>query len=310
MATRTLDNKRDRILTIMMSPFMSCGARLAIFAVFTAAFFPVGGQNVVFALYLIGVIMAMFTGLLLRKTVLQGEPAPLVMELPPYHIPRFTSLVTHAWQRLKSFIFRAGKLIVPICVLIGFLNAINVDGTINSGTGDTHSLLSMIGSWMTPIFQPMGIHQDNWPATVGLVTGILAKEVVVGTLNSLYSQIGHIAIQSGALSQSVYGLMYQRFDGQIGAFAYLLFVLLYFPCISTTAAMMRELNRGWTLFSVVWTTGVAYCVSVFFYQAATFMRHPLSSFLWLAAIIAVFTFSILGFKLSQNEKLEVAYESN
>jgi ferrous iron transport protein B len=326
MAARTLENKRDRILTVMMSPFMSCGARLAIYAVFTAAFFPVGGQNVVFVLYLIGILMAMLTGLLLRKTVLKGDPAPLVMELPPYHMPRLKTLSLLAWQRLKGFVFRAGKLIVPICILIGALNALNIDGTINGGDGDTHSLLSTIGQWITPIFAPMGIHQDNWPATVGLVTGILAKEVVVGTLNTLYSQVGHFAAASSdvfnfwgglheaimsipknigeigsslgnpvlakapvhTLTQNVYGLMYQRFDGRVGAIAYLLFVLLYFPCVSTTAAMLREVNRAWARFSVFWTTGVAYGVAVSFYQIATFARHPLPSFLWITAIVLVF----------------------
>ncbi len=151
-----------------------------------------------FALYVIGIVMAMLTGLVLRKTILQGMPAPLVMELPPYHLPQFKTLCLHAWQRLKGFIFRAGKLIVPICILIGFLNAINVDGSIHAGDGDAHSLLATIGRWITPIFAPMGIHQDNWPATVGLVMGVLAKEVVVGTLNSLYSQVGHFALQVNA----------------------------------------------------------------------------------------------------------------
>lgn len=334
MAARTLENKRDRILTVMMSPFMSCGARLAIYAVFTAAFFPRGGQNIIFALYLIGILMAMLTGLILRKTVLQGDPAPLVMELPPYHVPNFKTLFLHAWQRLKGFVFRAGKLIVPICVLIGALNSLNTDGTINGGDGDAHSLLSTLGQWVTPIFAPMGIHQNNWPATVGLVTGVLAKEVVVGTLNTLYTQVGHFAgAQADAfnfwagihsalvsipddikalgssfsnpvlakapvhtLSQSVYGLMYQRFDGQIGAIAYLLFVLLYFPCVSTTAAMLREVSRAWTWFSVFWTTGIAYCVAVAFYQAATFMRHPVSSSIWLAAIASVLTITIISIR--------------
>ncbi|TAK76362.1 MAG: Fe(2+) transporter permease subunit FeoB, partial [Gammaproteobacteria bacterium] len=183
MAARTLDNKRDRILTIMMAPFMSCGARLAIYSVFITAFFPHGGQNVVFALYLIGIFMAVITGFMLRQTLLKGDPSPLVMELPPYHLPRFKALCLHAWQRLKGFVFRAGKLIVPICILIGVLNTLNLDGTMNTGDGDAHSLLSTVGQWVTPIFAPMGLHTDNWPATVGLVTGILAKEVVVGTLN-------------------------------------------------------------------------------------------------------------------------------
>jgi len=330
MATRTLDNKRDRILTVMMSPFMSCGARLAIYAVFTAAFFPVGGQNIVFALYLIGIGMAMLTGLLLRKTVLQGEPSPLVLELPLYHAPRLKTLFIHAWQRLKGFVLRAGKLIVPICVLIGAMAALNPDGSVNNG--EANSLLSHVGRLLTPIFAPMGIHQDNWPATVGLLTGVLAKEVVIGTLNELYSQIGHVStlhasglsvwdgLHSALLSiphnlsllsssfgnpilaeapvhtltQDIYGLMYQRFDGQIGAFAYLLFVLLYFPCVSTTAAMLREVSRGWTLFSVCWTTGVAYGTAVLFYQTATFARHPQASLCWILSIVAVLGLVIRG----------------
>lgn len=331
MGARTLENKRDRILTIMMAPFMSCGARLAIFAVFTAAFFPRGGQNIIFALYMIGILMAVMTGFLLRTTVLKGEPSPLVMELPLYHFPHVKTLCIHAWQRLKSFVTRAGRMIVPVCMLIGALNAWNLDGTISSGDADTHSLLSLIGQWATVIFHPMGISADNWPATVGLVTGILAKEVVVGTLNTLYTQLGHFAAAGGAdfhfwagikaafisipenfaqlgnafsnpvlakapidtLDKNVYGLMYQKFDGKAGAFAYLLFVLLYFPCISTMAAMLRELHRGWGVFSAFWMTGIAYATAVFFYQAATWSRHPLSSTYWLAGIAAVFAAVVL-----------------
>lgn len=331
MGARTLENHRDRILTIMMAPFMSCGARLAIFAVFTAAFFPRGGQNIIFALYLIGIAIAMLTAFLLRTSVLKGDPSPLVMELPPYHMPRISTLCLHAWQRLKAFVFRAGRLIVPICVLIGALNAINLDGTMNTGDADARSILSVVGKTVTPIFSPMGIHEDNWPATVGLVTGVLAKEVVVGTLNTLYSQVGHLtsvtdastfhlwaglteAVKSipqnlsqlssvfvnpvlaqapmSTLNQDVSGLMYQKFDGKIGAFAYLLFILLYFPCISTMAVMMRELHRGWSFFSAAWMTGVAYGTAVTFYQAATWMRHPLSSSLWVGGIVFVFLSTI------------------
>lgn len=333
MAARTLENKRDRILTIMMSPFMSCSARLAIFAVFTTAFFPHGGQNIVFALYIIGILMAVLTGFILRKTLLRGDPSPLVMELPPYHLPSLKTVLLHAWQRLKSFIFRAGKLIVPICILIGALNALNTDGSLNTGGGDMHSILSVIGKWATPLFIPMGLHVDNWPATVGLITGILAKEVVVGTLNTLYSQVGHLStaasgietfhfwagLQQALLSipenfsklgsaftnpilavapidevnQGFNGMMYKYFDGKIGAFAYLLFILLYFPCVSTTAAMLRELHRGWSIFSVLWMTSVAYGVAVIFYQAATWARHPWSSSIWIAALLLGFA-GVLG----------------
>lgn len=342
MAARTLENKRDRILTIMMSPFMSCGARLAIYAVFTAAFFPHGGQNIVFALYLIGILMAIFTGFILRATLLKGDPSPLVMELPHYHMPRMKTLLLHAWQRLKGFVFRAGKLIVPICVLLGALNALNLDGTINTGEGDTQSLLSFIGKCLTPFFAPMGIHADNWPATVGLVTGILAKEVVVGTLNTLYTQMGHftftnpdtfhfwanlqdawnsIAINFRALAgafsnpvlakapihsvnQGVNGLMYQQFDGKIGAFAYLLFVLLYFPCISTTAVMLRELHRGWSIFSIFWMTGIAYGMAVLFYQIATWMHHPTLSFIWIMAVSLFFGLTMVAIRQIANSRGE------
>jgi ferrous iron transport protein B len=283
MAARTLENKRDRILTVMMSPFMSCGARLAIYAVFVAAFFPVGGQNIVFMLYLIGIAAAMLTGLLLRKTVLQGISAPLLMELPAYHLPRMRTLGRHAWRRLKGFVWRAGKLIVPICVLLGILG----------NGGDAHSLLATLGRTLTPIFSPMGIHQENWPATVGLLTGVLAKEVVIGTLNALYSQVGHLA----SVSQGVYGVMAQQFDGQVGAIAYLLFILLYVPCVSTTAAMWNEMGRGWTVFSVCWTTGVAYGAAVVFYQLATWFQHPVMSLVWVLSIISIFLVVICGMRM-------------
>lgn len=328
MGARTLENSRDRILTIMMTPFMSCGARFAIYAVFTAAFFPNGRQNIVFALYTIGIAMAILTGLLLRKTLLKGKPSPLILELPPYHLPTLRGILLQTWHRLKSFLLRAGKLIIPICILLGSLNSIHLGGNPNNP-----SLLATIGQTATPVFTPMGIQQDNWPATVGLMTGILAKEVVVGTLNTLYTQAANphanimpqpASIQSGLeaalasvpknlahlsqsirnpiagsapnteLKQSVYGIMYQKFGSGTAAFAYLLFVLLYFPCISATAAMYRELSRGWTWFSALWTTGVAYCAAVSFYQLATFKQHPATSLTWISLIvISIFTTLIL-----------------
>lgn len=339
LATRTLENKRDRILTVLMSPFMSCGARLAIFAVFTAAFFPQGGQNVVFALYLIGIFVAIVTGLILRKTILKGEPAPFVLELPMYHMPSFKNLMMHTWHRLRGFVIKAGRLIIPICILLGFLNAFTLSGGL-AVDGSTNSLLAWFGRLLTPIFSPMGIHQNNWPATVGLLSGVLAKEVVVGTLNSLYSQAGHIALQvsdfhfwgglkaafmtipqnfsqlattmlnpiaasapDSTMANTVMGQMYSRFAGQIGAFAYLLFVLLYFPCVSTTAAMSRELGKGWAWFSVAWTTGVAYGTAVSYFQLATFSDHPVASTLWVSAIVLSFLGVLFAMKLfAKDEK--------
>lgn len=320
MAARTLDSERDRLLTVMMSPFMSCSARLAIYAVFVAAFFPSGGQNIVFSLYLVGILMAVLTGFILRKSILKGHASPLILELPAYHRPSLRRLTKETLMRLRFFVLRAGKLIVPICVILGGLNAITLGGGINSGDASTQSLLSILGQWITPLFAPMGIHQDNWPATVGLLTGMLAKEVVVGTLNSLYAQAGHLgeiaaahfdfwvglkaalwsiphnlaqlgsafanpvlaSAADNSVSQSVYGIMAQRFDGRIGAYAYLLFVLLYIPCVSTMAVIRQEANKKYMWMSVAWSFIVAYVAAVGFYQGAKLIESSTHSFSWIS----------------------------
>ncbi|WP_417419488.1 Fe(2+) transporter permease subunit FeoB [Hoeflea sp.] len=186
MATRTLDSQRDRVLTVMMAPFMSCGARLPVYALFAAAFFPTGGQNLVFGLYFLGLVAAVGTGLLLKVTVLRGAPSPFVMELPPYHLPTLNGLGRRTWHRLRDFLQEAGQVIVIMVAALAFLNSWGTDGSFGNDNRDT-SVLSEMGRALTPAFGPMGIEQDNWPATVGIFTGILAKEAVVGTLNTLYS---------------------------------------------------------------------------------------------------------------------------
>jgi ferrous iron transport protein B len=323
LVTRTLENPRDRILTIMMLPFMTCGARLAIFAVFATAFFPSGGQNVIFSLYLIGILFSVITGFLLRKTLLKGGVAPLIMELPAYHVPHLRSLWRLTWHRMKSFLFKAGKVIIPFAIILGMLNTLTFKGEFVGTNTTNESVLAIGRRAITPIFSPLGITQDNWPATVGLITGLVAKEVVVGTLNTLYSQQLHLSSTgaeafslkaglSGAFqsisdnfknlsstpvsaadesisdSKAVYGLMAKRFGGTVGAFSYLLFVLLYFPCIATVAVMRREVGAKWTWFSILWMTGLAYLVSTFFYQTLTFSQHILQSLSWIIGIIMVF----------------------
>lgn len=187
MATRTLENRRDRILTALMAPFMSCGARLPVFALFAAAFFPVNGQNIVFGLYLVGLAFAVLTGLILKNTLLQGEVSHFVMELPPYHLPTLRTVVMQAWQRLREFIFRAGQVIVPIVMVLSFFNALGTDGSFGK-ENSRDSVLSAASQAIVPVFKPMGLTEENWPAAVGLFTGIFAKEAVVGTLNTLYAQ--------------------------------------------------------------------------------------------------------------------------
>ncbi len=347
MATRTLENQRDRILTVLMAPFMSCGARLPVYALFAAAFFPVGGQNLVFALYLIGIAVAVLTGLIMKTTLLRGEGAPFVMELPPYHLPTLRGVLIRTWDRTRGFLFRAGRVIVPMVLVINVLNSIGTDGSIGNEDSDK-SLLAEIGRTVAPAFSPMGLEQDNWPAAVGIFTGVLAKEAVVGTLNATYSALGaadaggiekartpfslsggiweafatipanlaaalgswsdplglnvgdvgnrKLAAEEQDVNAGTFGAMAARFDGQAGAFAYLLFILLYFPCVAAIAAIYRETTPGWALFIAGWTTGLGYMISTIFYQAAIFTRHPGVSLAWIGAMGAIFLFVVLAMR--------------
>jgi ferrous iron transport protein B len=270
MATRTLENERDRFITILMTPFMSCSARLAIYAVFVAAFFPEGGQNIVFSLYLIGIAMALLTGFMLRHTLFKGEHTPLIIELPVYHRPVLRRLFRETAFRLKAFVWRAGQLIIPICALLGALATYSFQGHL---VAEQDSILAWVGQHLTFIFTPMGLTSDNWPATVGLMTGVLAKEVVIGTLNGLYANLA-------GDHASVYGVMMHAFHGPVGAYAYLLFILLYIPCVSTIAVIRSETHRRLMWFSVGWSTFVAYMTATLFYQLATVFEHPAQTLEW------------------------------
>lgn len=348
MATRTLENRRDRLMTILMNPFMSCGARLPVYALFCAAFFPANGGNIVFLLYILGIGAAIFTGLVMKRTLFRGEAAPLVMELPPYHLPTFKGVLLRAWERLKTFITRAGKMIVLMVLLLGLINSVGVDGSF--GKHDSQdSVLSAFSRTVTPVFAPMGIQAENWPATVGLFTGVFAKEVMVGTMDSLYTQLAKQEVAAGddapeafdfwggmgeavasipanladianqaldpiglgimssagdlqtaaeeqEVSYSTFGQMATRFGSSAAAIAFLLFVLLYFPCVAATAAVYRETNLGWTIFVGCWTTGLAYWVATFYYQFATFTQHPGSSIAWFMLLSLVMAGTLVGLK--------------
>ncbi|MDH5484255.1 MAG: Fe(2+) transporter permease subunit FeoB [Gammaproteobacteria bacterium] len=336
MATRTLENHRERIITVLMAPFMSCGARLSVYALFAAAFFPVGGQNMVFSLYLIGIIFAILTALVVKSTLLPGEASPFLMELPTYHMPTLKSILLRTWSRLRGFLTDAGKLIILMVVIINFLNSWGTDGSFGNEDSE-HSVLSAISRTITPAFKPMGITEENWPATVGIFSGILAKEVVVGTLDAIYSQIDSVhsdevmatpslteslarafatvpvnltqalqnigdplglgvlqsshdmdlAAEEQSVHTSTFGAMAKRFDGQAGAFAYLLFILLYAPCVAATAAIYREAGRRWMLFALAWSTSMAYTTATVFYQLSRFEQHPLTSVAWIACLLSL-----------------------
>jgi len=346
MAARTLENVRDRILTVLMAPFMSCGARLPVYVLFAAAFFPAGGQNIVFGLYLIGIAAAVLTGFAMKHTLLKGESTPFVMELPPYHLPTLKGVMIRTWERTQGFVVRAGRVIVPMVLILNVLNSIGTDGTYGNEDSEK-SVLAEIGRTIAPAFAPMGLDADNWPATVGIFTGILAKEAVVGTLNATYSALAAtdagepeepapfsltgglqaalatipanlgaalgtwgdplgLAVgdltdtQATAAAQEVstgtFGAMAARFDGAAGAFAYLLFILLYAPCVAAIAAIYRETTPGWAIFTAAWTTGLGYITATVFYQAAIFDRDPTTSALWILGMLGLFAAVLIGLR--------------
>ena len=154
---------------------------------FAAALFPTNGQNIVFGLYLLGISMAVLTGWLFRKQIFADEITPSFQEMPSYHLPVMRNILLTSWFRLKSFVFRAGKTIVLVVIALSFLNSVGRDGSFGNEDSE-QSVLASIGKSITPVFAPIGVSEDNWPATVGLFTGLFAKEAVVGTLDALYSE--------------------------------------------------------------------------------------------------------------------------
>ncbi|MBJ3815613.1 Fe(2+) transporter permease subunit FeoB [Shimwellia pseudoproteus] len=338
MGARTLDAPRERLMTIMMAPFMSCGARLAIFAVFAAAFFGQNGALAVFSLYILGIVMAILTGLMLKFTILRGEATPFVMELPVYHVPHIKGLLLQTWQRLKGFVLRAGKVIVIVSIFIGALNSFSFSGKAVDNIND--SALASVSKVLTPLLAPIGVHEDNWQATVGLFTGAMAKEVVVGTLNTLYTaenihdedfnpaefdlpgELGDALKETwsslvdtfslsvlanpieaskgdGEMGTGTMGVMSAKFGSDAAAYSYLIFVLLYIPCIAVMGAIAREASRGWVMFSVLWGLDIAYSLATLNYQIATFSAHPQYS---LVCILAVILFNVVAIGLLRRSR--------
>ncbi len=341
MATRTLGRDSDRLMTIAMAPFMSCGARLTVYALFAAAFFQQSGQNIVFGLYLLGIALAIFTGWIFRKQLFTGEITPSFQEMPAYHVPVARNILLTTWFRLKGFIFRAGKTIVTVVIALSFLNSIGSDGSFGNEDSE-QSMLSVIGKTITPAFAPMGVAEDNWPATVGLFTGMFAKEAIVGTLDALYSEpdsglvegapdliaaageaIASIASElsaiGGALAdplgisigdvsdvaavaeeQEVQGStltnMAALFASPFAAFCYLVFVLLYAPCVAVLGAVNKEAGWHWTLLVFTWSTGLAYIAATVTYQIGTFSLNPLFSSVWIVASLTVLALFIASLK--------------
>lgn len=328
MAARTLSNPRDRMVTVAMAPFMSCGARLAVYTLFVAAIFHEQGQNIVFALYLIGIIMAVLSGWMFRRFFPETDDTISVMEMPAYHLPRWRNILMQTRHRLSGFIKRAGRTIVVMYALLTVVSAYQPEQDVGQKSAET--LMETAGQSMTLLFEPMGIQRDNWPAMVGILAGVFAKEAVVGTLDALYSEpVSRIAVRTSVapdiraksasalesigdnlialgegmlaplgiqtpnvglasrteasigVTQNSLNQIEARFGSSLAAFSYLIFILLYTPCLAMISTLVREAGTFWSLVVCSWSTVLAYCVGTSCYQLGSFADHPWQSLIWL-----------------------------
>ena len=291
MATRTLENERDRLLTMLIVPFMSCSARLPVYALIVAAFFSAYQGWVIFSLYLLGIVVAIIVAAIFKKTIFKGMSAPFVMELPPYRIPTVKGALIHMWERGVLFLKKAGTVILALSVVIWALSSLPVG--VEYASQD--SITGQIGTTLAPVFAPLGF--GEWQATVAIIYGFMAKEVVVSTFGILYGigedSGGEATAEEAAPDEQVssetsegssieaapaeeeaapeedpgFIAVMQELFTPLSAYAYMVFVLLYIPCLATLATIRRETNSWkWPGFAAVYTFGVAYVVSLVVYQ--------------------------------------------
>lgn len=259
MAARTMPSEKDRRLTIILTPFMSCGAKLPVYALFASAFFPKYQGFVIFGMYGLGMVVAVLSGFALSKTAFRGDTTPFVMELPPYRFPSMRSTCKLTWEKAKDFLMRAGTVIFVMSVLLWFLQGF--DFNLQYLTDNSTSILAVIGSFIAPIFIPLGF--GTWQAAVSVLSGFIAKEAVVSTMAVLYA--GQAASDNlGAMMAGIHGAFTPA-----SAIAMMVFVLLCAPCMAACATIKREIGSWkWALFTYSYQIGVAYIVSMIAYICA------------------------------------------
>ena len=251
MGARTMENEKDRRMTILLIPFMSCSAKLPVYGLLSAAFFGPWAGLVVFGLYVIGMAVGILSGIFFKHTLFAGEPAPFVLELPPYRFPSMENIATHVWQKVKGFLVKAGTLILAMSIVLWLLQSF--DFSLHMVDDAANSMLGTLGALIAPVFAPLGF--GFWQAAVALLTGFIAKEMVVSSLSMFYGF--SLTAASGAVAAAMTGFT------PLSAFSMLVFILLYVPCVAATSTMAKELGSAkWTAFSVCWQIGVAYVVSL------------------------------------------------
>lgn len=256
MAARTIEQEKERLLTVLVTPFMSCSARLPVYALFAGVFFPNSQATVVFSLYIAGIVLALLVTKVMSLTVLKEEKSIFVIELPPYRVPQAKTLWLSTWEKGKGFVRKAGTFIFGGSVVIWLLNYAGPSGF---GVDMGDSFLAMIGGFVAPILAPLGF--GTWQAAASLLTGFLAKEVVVSTMAIIY-----------AVKEDVLGNVMGAHYTALSAYAFMFFILLYVPCLATVAVIRRETGSvKWTIFSVVYPLIVAYVLTFVIYQVGSLL---------------------------------------
>ena len=241
MSARTLESDKDRRLTALLVPLMSCNARLPVYALFASVFFPGRETLMVFSLYLMGISLAFVIGILFKNTLFKKDEEPFIIELPEYKLPEPKSLIIHTWEKGKGFLKKAGTLIFSISVIVWFLSNFNTTGMVDINS----SFLATIGKFINPLFIPLGF--ASWQNSISLLTGLMAKEVVVGTMGVIYGgNLTHIL---------------SNYFTPLSAYSFLVFVLLYTPCVSVIAVMKKEYGTKMAIFSLTYQLILAWIVS-------------------------------------------------
>ena len=238
MSTRTLPSERDRKMTVLLTPFMSCTAKLPIYAFFVNAFFPKYGGFVMTGLYLLGILVAILIALILKKTLFKGEAVPFVMELPNYRLPGIKNTLQLVWDKARDFLQKAFSIILIATIIIWFLKSFSPE--FHMVEDPSQSILALVSGFLVPVFSPLGL--GDWRICTSLVTGFIAKESVVTTMQVLFSSGAAMTASLSALS----------------AVSMLIFSLLYTPCVAAVGAVKRELGGKWAFILVVWQCGVAW----------------------------------------------------
>lgn len=253
MAARTLENERERRLTILITPFMSCGARMPIYAFFASLFFASNKGLVTFSMYFIGILIAILSAVII-SALSRGKghtEAAFMIELPPYRLPDSKSLFLHVWDKVKDFVVRAGTLIFAMTIVVWFMQSFDLSLRVVSDNAD--SIFGVIGGLIAPLLRPLGF--GNWQSAVALLTGLIAKESVVATIGILFTEQQMLSMFT-----------------PLSAYAFMTFTLLYTPCLAALGAIKREMNSWkWTGFAVLWQTGMAWSVSFLIYQIGKLM---------------------------------------